>query len=100
MKKNKPKLTDKEILEAVKVLKKNNKGIDNYEIEPNFWYRISTLVQMNVIPNTLGKPDRLYIHRLIKLGRLPARDFGNGKKQPLYMVKGQDILNYIQRMYT
>jgi hypothetical protein len=69
------------------------------QINPEEWYRISTIVKNKWIMNTVGGSSKYYIHGLIKQGKLLSRDFGSGRRHALYMIKGEEIINYIRKAY-
>jgi hypothetical protein len=68
-------------------------------IKSESWYRLADIVQGRWIINTVGKSSKRYLYRLIKSGRLLARNRGIGVSQPLYMVLGDDIINFIRKNY-
>lgn len=69
------------------------------DINPESWYRLSDIVKQKWVVNMVGKPSRRFLYRLIEMNKLPARDFGLSKKQPLWMVRGSDIVIFIKRTY-
>lgn len=69
------------------------------QIDPKEWYRISTIIENEWIVNTVGNSNKNHIHRLIKLGRLSAKNFGIGTKAPLYMIRGQEVIDYLRKTY-
>lgn len=69
------------------------------EIKADEWYRLAYIAKKRWIVNMVGAGSKRYLYRLIDAGKLLARDHGMGRKQPLYMVRGQDVINFIQRYY-
>jgi len=69
------------------------------EIKPDQWYRLSQIAEKRWIVNMVGAGSKRYLYRLIEANRLQARDHGLGKKYPLWMVKGDDIINFIRKNY-
>lgn len=68
-------------------------------IEPGTWYKVSRIVQEAWLPNTIGGSYRQQIYRLIDEGKLKARNFGHGKKAPVWMIQGSELIRYIQSTY-
>lgn len=69
-------------------------------IKPDQWYRLSHIAEQGWITNLGGSGSKRHLYRLIQANRLPARDHGLSRKQPLYMVKGEDIINFIRKNYV
>jgi hypothetical protein len=67
-------------------------------IIPTIEYNPSQIVENGWIRNTKDKPDYRYVLRLIKYGRLRARNVClTGKKY--FRVLGADIIRYNQSIY-
>lgn len=81
----------------IKPSKTPREAIQN--IRPEAWYRLADIVRGHWIINTVGKASKRYLYRLIESNRLLARDRGFGTAQPLWMVKGEDIINFIKKNY-
>ena len=58
------------------------------------FYTPREIFELGVITNRKGKPDYSLILRLIKAGKLRAKNFGCGKK-PQYRVKGSDLIKFL-----
>jgi len=68
------------------------------EIDPERWYRPMEIAKAGWIRNAGNKGDYYYVLKLIKRGRLRARDFGLGKT-PYYRVLGSEIIRYLESIY-
>lgn len=62
------------------------------EINPDAFYKPSEIVKNKLIVCDFKYPY-LYVLKLIKKGRLNAKNFGLGKT-PHYKVRGSDLLEY------
>jgi hypothetical protein len=67
-------------------------------IEPNKMYSPRDIADNGFILNSKGKPDYLFVLKLIRREVLPASDYTFGSRVPHYMVAGRDIVNY-KRQY-
>jgi len=67
------------------------------EIMPEAYYRPREIAENNWMIGYRGKNAYYYILKLIKLGRLRAKDFGLGKT-PYYRVLGSDLLRYLETL--
>jgi hypothetical protein len=68
------------------------------EIDPEKYYSPREISQKCWITNSNGEEAKTnydQVLRLIRFGKLPARNFGLGKT-PYYRVKGIDLLNYLK----
>ena len=68
-------------------------------IEDSKIYSISEILNLGVIINTKQVPSAFTIYRLIEGGQLKARNIGHGKKFGRYVVKGEDLKNYLVECY-
>jgi len=69
-------------------------------IDTDAWYRIADVVRNKWVVNTHGTADRRHIYRLINTADLMARDRASrGAKQPLYVIRGRELIRFIQRTY-
>jgi hypothetical protein len=66
-------------------------------IDPNARYQPREIAKNGWILNTKGRSSYTHILRLIKAGRLKSTNVGMGKT-PYNMVKGQDILDYLETL--
>ncbi len=89
MKKNKKKVSLAEITKTLALIEKLN---DDAMLEPN------EIIAMRAITNTHLLPSVFTLYRLIKSGKLPARDLSAGNK-PRYFVKGRDLKDFIRNRY-
>jgi hypothetical protein len=71
---------------------------DITQIDPNEWYRLSKISEMGWITNTNGDKEWKYVWRLVRDGKLKARNFSMPNK-PLWRVRGETIIAYIQEKY-
>jgi hypothetical protein len=69
-----------------------------YSISQEDWYSVDRIHQLGLVLNTNGKPCRFTIYRLIRKGRLLARDFGSSGK-PRYLVYGSDLIDFLNQKY-
>lgn len=68
------------------------------QINPNDWYKPSEIAEKGWILPIKGKEAKRkydFITKLIRLGKLPAKNRSMGV-WPHYVVKGSDILNFIK----
>jgi hypothetical protein len=73
--------------------------MEDVQIIPNIEYNPSQIVEHGWITNTRNKPDYRYVLRLIKYGKLRARNVClTGAKY--FKVLGEDIIKYKQSAYT
>jgi len=68
-------------------------------VDPNKWYKPREIATLNfILPikgiEAKGKYD--YVTKLIRLGKLPAKNRSTGKICPHWVVKGSDILDFIK----
>ena len=71
---------------------------DITQIDPNEWYRLSKIAEMEWITNTKGIPEWKFVWREVVKGKLKARNFSLPHK-PLFRVHGSEIIRYIQEHY-
>lgn len=67
-------------------------------IDPDRYYSIGEIVKRRYLLNTVGKADRVYVHRMVKNDMLPARDVGY-KTRPFYKILGEDLIALIEKLY-
>lgn len=66
-------------------------------INPNQEYRPSEIAKNNWIKNRVGKGDYFKILKLIKVGRLKARNYCLSEQMPMWLVLGSEIIKYNKR---
>lgn len=64
------------------------------KLEPNKEYPISTIVDQAWIVGARGKTNRQFIYKLIRRGKLKAKDVGIGSKLPMWKIQGKEIIKY------
>lgn len=57
------------------------------------------IVDLGLVLNTKLQPSMFTVYRLIKSGKLPAANLGNGAV-PRFMVKGSDLKKYLKERYN
>lgn len=67
-------------------------------IDPKRLYRPKEIAKNLFIPNSRGKSDYHFVLRLIRRGKLPARNYGTDS-YPLFQVKGEDVIRYNEGYY-
>ena len=67
------------------------------KIITNNWYRPSEIAQNGWIKNSKGKGDYMLVLKLIRKGRLKARNFGLGLT-PYYRILGSEIIRYLNSL--
>jgi len=58
------------------------------------WFKPSELAKYNLITNSKGKGDYRYVLKLIKNGKLKARDWSSTGNKPYWLVHWTEITNY------
>ena len=58
------------------------------------WLKPSEIAERNLILNSKGKGDYRYILRLIKSGKLPARNWAEQGEKPYWLVSYFEIMKY------
>lgn len=58
------------------------------------WLKPSEIAERNLIVNSKGKGDYRYILRLIKSGKLPARNWAEQGEKPYWLVSYFEIMKY------
>ena len=66
------------------------------EIEPKTEYKPREIANNGWIKNSKGNSDYYYIIKLIKAGQLRARNYCLTGNSDWWLVKGQDIINYLE----
>jgi ribosomal protein L15 len=65
------------------------------KIDPNHEYKPMEIAEAGWIKNTEGQKDYKYILKLIKNGKIPARNVAVSGVTPYYRVLGKNIISYI-----
>lgn len=62
--------------------------------EAKQWLKPSEIANMSLIVNSKGRGDYRYVLRLIKNGKLKARDWSQAGEKPYWLVHVEDIDKY------
>ena len=62
------------------------------------WFKPSELAKDNLITNSKGKGDYRHVLKLIKNGKLKARDWSSTGNKPYWLVHWTEITNYNNEM--
>ena len=72
---------------------------DETVLEPDAFYTVAQIADAEWLKSPIsGTTDRQYIYKLIRSGRLKAKNIGAGSQQPRYVVTGENIINYLADM--
>lgn len=71
--------------------------IINMNIDAEKWYKPSEIVSLGLIVNFKGVPDKWFVYRLIKTGKLPYRNACLQPNKRYFQVKGSDIIEYLKQ---
>lgn len=66
------------------------------KIRPDAVYKVDEIAKHGFIVNTQGRPDRDYVYRLIRSGRLLATYDINARRK-LVRVPGRSLISFIKR---
>lgn len=69
------------------------------EIQPDEVYRPVDIVSNGWIKDTLGRPNYLYVLERIREGELKAKNVGKKNNKPRYIVKGQDLIDFLNKKF-